>query len=151
MRLEKPESGAITQQAKYVNLASKKKKKSAPVMETIFWVVLTFSGFLPELCNFCKFGNLKRTASHLALESAGSLNWAQPALVHFAQAFVDSGTEAGFWLGLPCVEASSGMLAGLACFQGDRRVSITAGREAVRPLETRDWNLSHVPSATFCW
>lgn len=57
MRLEKPESGAITQQAKYVNLASK--KKSAPVMEIIFWVVLTFSGFLPELYNFCKFGNLK--------------------------------------------------------------------------------------------
>lgn len=35
------------------------KKKSAPVMEIIFWVVLTFSGFLPELYNFCKFGNLK--------------------------------------------------------------------------------------------
>jgi hypothetical protein len=57
MRLEKPENGPITQQAKYVNLALK--KNCVPMKETIFWVVLTFSGFLPELCNFCKFGNLK--------------------------------------------------------------------------------------------
>lgn len=123
-------------------------KRNAPMTETILWIALTMSGFLPALCNFRKLGDL-RQQSPIWLMSL------QDVWIEFSGSSSLCSSICGQWHGGNGWLLTGASLCGSSIFKpglfpGRQQSFHMKSREAVRPVESQDWNLSCLPSATFC-